>query len=114
MVHCDDEANGAWLPGRHGDGKVAPVPQALPGGQTAHSLLLPRPVEFDHEPGSHGSAAAAPGLQKWPGRQSAHAVAPSAAWKLPAAHLAQEGALAVLAIVPGAHAICSLLPVGAE
>ena len=43
MVHDGLELVGAMLPGEHGEGAVAPTPQAVPGGQVEHSSAVLRP-----------------------------------------------------------------------
>ena len=54
---------GAWLPGLHGVGSVAPVGQKLPDGHELHTELLLRLVELPKLPSSHGSGEDAPSGQ---------------------------------------------------
>ena len=64
-------------------------------------------------PALHGSAAAAPSAQYEPGVHGPHTSWPGVAWKVPASHLRHAPMLALGATVPGLHAVCSVLPVGA-
>ena len=63
MVHCADEAVGAWLPGLQAVGETTPVPHALPAGHDVHSAALLRLSALEKLPDGHGNAAAAPSLQ---------------------------------------------------
>ena len=54
---------GAWLPGLHGVGMMAPVVQKLPSGHGEHAALLFRSVRLVKLPLSHGSGAAEPSEQ---------------------------------------------------
>eukprot|EP00964_Phaeocystis_antarctica_P123596 scaffold87284_cov67-Phaeocystis_antarctica.AAC.11 len=48
-----------------------------------------------------------------PGSQATHTCLPSSAWYLPASHLTHVAMLTFGATVPGLHAVCMVLPVGA-
>ena len=72
-----------------------------------------RLVAFEYVPSPHGSGADVPSAQYDPGSQATHACLPSSGWYLPAAHLTHVAMLAFGAIVPGLHAVCLVLPVGA-
>ena len=78
-----------------------------------HSVALVRLVEIEYEPSAHGSGVLAPAAQYEPGSQATHVCSPSPAWYLPAPHFWHAPILAMGCTVPGLHAVCLVLPVGA-
>ena len=104
---------GATVPGLHLVCSVLPVGAKEPASVFVHSLELVRLVAFENVPSLHGSAALAPSGQYEPGSQATHACSPSPSWYVPAAHLTHVAMLAFGATVPGLHAVCLVLPVGA-
>ena len=76
-------------------------------------MALLRSVRLEYKPSLHGSAALAPSGQNEPGSQATHACSPSPSWYVPAAHLVHAPMLALGATVPGLHAVCLVLPIGA-
>ena len=79
-VHSVLLALGAWLPGLHGTGAVAPAKLKKPTGLTSHSAALLRLVAVEKRPPGHGSGADAPAAQYEPAVHSLHPVAPSSSW----------------------------------
>ena len=103
----------ANVPGLQGVCWVLPVGAKWPTVVSVHPLWLVRLVALEYEPFLHGSAVLAPSGQYEPGSQATHVCSPSLAWYLPAAHLSHVAMLAFGATVPGLHAVCLMLPVGA-
>ena len=93
---------------------VLPVGAKWPLPVGVHWSAVVRLVEMEYEPSLHGSAALAPSGQNEPGSQATHICSPSLAWYVPAAHLSHVAMLALGATVPGLHAVCLVLPVGAK
>ena len=101
------------VPAAHGVSSVLPVGAKWPAVVSVHSLRLVRLVALEYDPFLHGSAAPAPSGQYEPGLQATHPSSPPLAWYLPAAHMTHVAMLAFGATVPGLHAVCWVLPVGA-
>ena len=111
---------GATVPGLHGVGSAAPVPQKCPRSHRMQSSALvigifSNSIEaFWKVPWRHGSAAAAPSAQYDPGVHGSHTKCFSFSWNLPASHLLRVPMLVLGATVPGLHGVCLMLPVDAK
>ena len=113
LLHVPLPASGWTVPGLHLDCSVLPVGEKWPLSVGVHWSVLVRLDAFEYVPSSHGSAALAPVGQYVPRSQKTQACSPSPFWYVPAAHLVHAPMLALDAMVPGLHAVCLVLPVGA-
>ena len=105
----DSDALPAQKPPRlQGRGCAAPPTHMLPAGQPTHVSS----VTLRYVPGSHdaGICTTEPSGQRKPASHTTHAVAPSPAWKVPAAQAEQSWLAPPAAYVPLAHTVASVAP----
>ena len=106
-----------WLtavPAAHGVSTVLPVGAKWPAVVSVHSLRLVRLVALEYVPSLHGSAALAPSGQYEPRVHAWHSWRPVSFINVPGRHLLHVGCSSSSCTVPGLHAVCSMLPVGAK